>query len=474
VAREHQHITVGSSTYPTPSSVKRPRRPRSLLHHLPHFLSQRFRTPSRPLRPSAVLPFSILFFRFSFFRSVSLQPLRNFLELARCNLQLSWNSTTTVEQRNSINLRTSARFYYTVPGPPSLSRTSTSPRHPYPPSRSSSPLRLHNAAMTTFVDLRAELEWWKNAYDAEVRRSQARIEHVRRIEEQLSRQAATLEEVTDELERWKRAYLGASPFDPPHVRQKPTPVPDPAPAPASTDDLITQLRNIRFTLQRENEERQPRKPTPEDDPITPLTNVQLLQREFGGRQPATTLPDPLLDEKRLHRMTFGADERQSPRRSTKRSCVTTPKPSECRSCHEAFPSRSQLHTHLAATGHNRRQHKTTTTPTAVASTAQSTPVPEESTSSEEPCMRCVGATIKGWGYRRTTPLLDMLGPELDPWRDVNELRVHDRQDAWSNELRVHDRQDASEDCEEAHRSDRLVSASKGRFLSVGRLGFVCL
>jgi hypothetical protein len=428
-----------------------------MLHHLPHFLSQRFRTPSRPLRPSAVLPFSILFFRFSFFRSVSLQPLRNFLELARCNLQLSWNSTTTVEQRNSINpapplprsLRTSARFYYTVPGPPSLSRTSTSPRHPYPPSRSSSPLRLHNAAMTTFVDLRAELQWWKNAYNAEVRRSQARIEHVRRIEEQLSRQAATLEEVTDELERWKRAYL----------------------APASTDDLITQLRNIRFTLQRENEERQPRKPTfvpdpapapqRKDDPITPLTNVQLLQREFGGRQPATTLPDPLLDEKRLHRMTFGADERQSPRRSTKRSCVTTPKPSECRSCHEAFPSRSQLHTHLAATGHNRRQHKTTTTPTAVASTAQSTPVPEESTSSEEPCMRCVGATIKGWGYRRTTPLLDMLGPELDAWRDVNELRVHDRQDA-------------SEDCEEAHRSDRLVSASKGRFLSVGRLGFVCL
>jgi hypothetical protein len=285
--------------------------------------------------------------------------------------------------------------------------------------------------MTTLVDLQAQLEWWRSAY-------KAAAWHVWAIEERLARQAIELENVTDELERWKRGYLGASPFDPPYVRKKTTPVPDPTPVPPSTDDLITQLRNIRFTLQRENEERQPRKPTPvpdpapapqrKDDPITPLTNVQLLQREFGGRQPATTLPDPLLDEKRLHRMTFGADERQSPRRSTKHSCVTTPKPSECRSCHEAFSSRSQLPTHLAATGHNRRQHKTTTTSMAIASTAQSTPVPEESTSSEEPSMRCVGATIKEWGYQRTTPLLDMLGPELDPWKGVNELRPHDRQD----------------------------------------------
>jgi hypothetical protein len=32
---------------------------------------------------------------------------------------------------------------------------------------------------------------------------------------------------------------------------------------------------------------------------------------------------------------------------------TTPKPSECRACREAFPSRSQLHAHLALSGHNR-------------------------------------------------------------------------------------------------------------------------
>jgi hypothetical protein len=32
---------------------------------------------------------------------------------------------------------------------------------------------------------------------------------------------------------------------------------------------------------------------------------------------------------------------------------TTPKPSECRSCHMAFPSRSRMHAHLIATGHNR-------------------------------------------------------------------------------------------------------------------------
>jgi hypothetical protein len=33
--------------------------------------------------------------------------------------------------------------------------------------------------------------------------------------------------------------------------------------------------------------------------------------------------------------------------------VTSPKPSECRTCHEAFPSRSRLHAHLLASGHNR-------------------------------------------------------------------------------------------------------------------------
>jgi hypothetical protein len=32
---------------------------------------------------------------------------------------------------------------------------------------------------------------------------------------------------------------------------------------------------------------------------------------------------------------------------------TTPKPSECRACHLAFPSRSRLHAHLLASGHNR-------------------------------------------------------------------------------------------------------------------------
>jgi hypothetical protein len=33
--------------------------------------------------------------------------------------------------------------------------------------------------------------------------------------------------------------------------------------------------------------------------------------------------------------------------------VTIPKPSECRICHEAFPSRSKLHAHLLASRHNR-------------------------------------------------------------------------------------------------------------------------
>jgi hypothetical protein len=33
--------------------------------------------------------------------------------------------------------------------------------------------------------------------------------------------------------------------------------------------------------------------------------------------------------------------------------ITTPKPSECRNCQEAFPSRSKLHAHLLASGHNR-------------------------------------------------------------------------------------------------------------------------
>jgi hypothetical protein len=34
---------------------------------------------------------------------------------------------------------------------------------------------------------------------------------------------------------------------------------------------------------------------------------------------------------------------------------TTPKPSECRHCRQAFPSRSRLHTHLRATGHHQRK-----------------------------------------------------------------------------------------------------------------------
>jgi hypothetical protein len=33
--------------------------------------------------------------------------------------------------------------------------------------------------------------------------------------------------------------------------------------------------------------------------------------------------------------------------------MPSPKPSECRACHEAFPSRSKLHTHLLSSGHNR-------------------------------------------------------------------------------------------------------------------------
>jgi hypothetical protein len=33
--------------------------------------------------------------------------------------------------------------------------------------------------------------------------------------------------------------------------------------------------------------------------------------------------------------------------------ITIPKPSECRTCHEAFPSQSKLHAHLLASGHNR-------------------------------------------------------------------------------------------------------------------------
>jgi hypothetical protein len=33
--------------------------------------------------------------------------------------------------------------------------------------------------------------------------------------------------------------------------------------------------------------------------------------------------------------------------------ITRPKPSECRTCHEAFPSRSRLHAHLLSSGHNR-------------------------------------------------------------------------------------------------------------------------
>jgi hypothetical protein len=33
--------------------------------------------------------------------------------------------------------------------------------------------------------------------------------------------------------------------------------------------------------------------------------------------------------------------------------IAYPKPSECRTCHEAFPSRSKLHVHLLASGHNR-------------------------------------------------------------------------------------------------------------------------
>jgi hypothetical protein len=39
----------------------------------------------------------------------------------------------------------------------------------------------------------------------------------------------------------------------------------------------------------------------------------------------------------------------------KHSRPTAPKPSECRHCREAFPSRSRLHTHLRATGHHQRK-----------------------------------------------------------------------------------------------------------------------
>jgi hypothetical protein len=45
-----------------------------------------------------------------------------------------------------------------------------------------------------------------------------------------------------------------------------------------------------------------------------------------------------------------ADHNRPPR-------MTTPKPSECRACHEAFPSRSRLHAHLLASGHNRLASK---------------------------------------------------------------------------------------------------------------------
>jgi hypothetical protein len=51
---------------------------------------------------------------------------------------------------------------------------------------------------------------------------------------------------------------------------------------------------------------------------------------------------------------FGA--LKQPRRRADGLCgVTTPKPSECRTCHIAFPSRSRLHEHLRASGHTERR-----------------------------------------------------------------------------------------------------------------------
>jgi hypothetical protein len=48
-----------------------------------------------------------------------------------------------------------------------------------------------------------------------------------------------------------------------------------------------------------------------------------------------------------------------PRRRADGLCgVTTPKPGECRACHIAFPSRSQLHQHLRASGHTERRYRT--------------------------------------------------------------------------------------------------------------------
>jgi hypothetical protein len=51
---------------------------------------------------------------------------------------------------------------------------------------------------------------------------------------------------------------------------------------------------------------------------------------------------------------FGA--LKEPRQRADGLCgVTTPKPSECRTCHIAFPSRSRLHEHLRASGHTERR-----------------------------------------------------------------------------------------------------------------------
>jgi hypothetical protein len=43
----------------------------------------------------------------------------------------------------------------------------------------------------------------------------------------------------------------------------------------------------------------------------------------------------------------------TPKPPSQNARMAVPKPSECRTCHEAFPSRSKLHAHLLASGHNR-------------------------------------------------------------------------------------------------------------------------
>jgi transposase InsO family protein len=56
---------------------------------------------------------------------------------------------------------------------------------------------------------------------------------------------------------------------------------------------------------------------------------------------------------RAYCVTQGFFVNNSTKANEKTSRATTPKPSECRGCHEAFPSRSRLHAHLLASGHNR-------------------------------------------------------------------------------------------------------------------------